>query len=66
MALENVGAESDRLDASPSGRVLGWLWDDAALGTVDGIINEDVLSRLYDRPVDVLRVRGRIVVVAGA
>ncbi len=38
----------------------------AALGTVDHIINEDVLSRLYDRPVDVLRVRGRIIVVAGA
>jgi len=37
----------------------------AALGTVDQIINEDVLSRLYDRPVDVLRVRGRIIVVAG-
>jgi len=36
-----------------------------ALGTVDQIINEDVLSRLYDRPVDVLRVRGRIIVVAG-
>ncbi|MBC5800512.1 MAG: ATP-binding cassette domain-containing protein [Candidatus Eremiobacteraeota bacterium] len=37
----------------------------AALGTVDHIINEDVLSRLYDRPVDVVRVRGRIIVVAG-
>jgi zinc/manganese transport system ATP-binding protein len=37
----------------------------AALGTVEHIINEDVLSRLYDRPVDVLRVRGRIIVVAG-
>ncbi len=38
----------------------------AALGTVDDIINEDVLTRLYDRPVDVLHVRGRIVVVAGS
>ena len=37
----------------------------AALGTVAEIINEDTLSRLYDRPVDVLRVRGRIIVVAG-
>ncbi len=37
----------------------------AAIGTVDAIVNEDTLSRLYDRPVDVLRVRGRIIVVAG-
>ena len=37
----------------------------AAIGTVDEVVNEDTLSRLYDRPVDVLRVRGRIVVVAG-
>ena len=37
----------------------------AALGTVADIVNEDTLSRLYDRPVDVLRVRGRVIVVAG-
>jgi zinc/manganese transport system ATP-binding protein len=37
----------------------------AAIGTVDEIVNEDTLSRLYDRPVDVLRVRGRVIVVAG-
>ena len=37
----------------------------AASGTVDEVVNEDTLSRLYDRPVDVLRVRGRIIVVAG-
>jgi zinc/manganese transport system ATP-binding protein len=37
----------------------------AAIGTVDEVVNEDTLSRLYDRPVDVLRVRGRIIVVAG-
>jgi zinc/manganese transport system ATP-binding protein len=37
----------------------------AAIGAVDDVVNEDTLSRLYDRPVDVLRVRGRIVVVAG-
>ena len=37
----------------------------AALGTVAEIVNEDTLSRLYGRPVDVLRVRGRIIVVAG-
>ncbi len=37
----------------------------SAIGTVDAIVNEDTLSRLYDRPVDVLRVRGRLIVVAG-
>ncbi len=37
----------------------------AAIGTVEQIVNEDTLSRLYDRAVDVLRVRGRIIVVAG-
>jgi zinc/manganese transport system ATP-binding protein len=46
-------------------RVLYLAGGRAALGTVDQIVNEDTLSRLYDRPVDVLRVRGRIVVVAG-
>ncbi|MDQ2908091.1 MAG: ABC transporter ATP-binding protein [Candidatus Eremiobacteraeota bacterium] len=46
-------------------RVLYLAGGGAALGTAAEIINEDVLSRLYDRPVDVLHVRGRIVVVAG-
>jgi zinc/manganese transport system ATP-binding protein len=46
-------------------RVLYLAGGRAALGTVDDIVNEDTLSRLYDRPVDVLRVRGRIIVVAG-
>jgi zinc/manganese transport system ATP-binding protein len=46
-------------------RVLYLAGGRAALGTVDEIINEDTLSRLYDLPVDVLRVRGRIIVVAG-
>ncbi len=46
-------------------RVLYLAAGGAALGTVAEIINEDTLSRLYDRPVDVLRVRGRIIVVAG-
>jgi zinc/manganese transport system ATP-binding protein len=46
-------------------RVLYLAGGAAALGTVAEIINEDTLSRLYDRPVDVLRVRGRIIVVAG-
>jgi zinc/manganese transport system ATP-binding protein len=46
-------------------RVLYLAGGRAALGKVDEIINEDTLSRLYDQPVDVLRVRGRVVVVAG-
>ena len=37
----------------------------SAIGTVDEIVNENVLSRLYDQPVDVIAVRGRIIVVAG-
>ncbi len=36
----------------------------AAIGPVDQIVTEATLSRLYDQPVDVLHVRGRIVVVA--
>ncbi|GAC1306707.1 MAG: ABC transporter ATP-binding protein [Vulcanimicrobiaceae bacterium] len=46
-------------------RVLYLVDGRAAIGTVAQIVNEDTLSRLYDRPVDVLRVRGRIIVVAG-
>jgi zinc/manganese transport system ATP-binding protein len=46
-------------------RVLYLAGGRAALGTVAAIVNEDTLSRLYDRPVDVLRVRGRVIVVAG-
>jgi zinc/manganese transport system ATP-binding protein len=37
----------------------------AAIGSVDAVVNEETLGRLYDRPVDVLRVRDRIIVVAG-
>jgi zinc/manganese transport system ATP-binding protein len=37
----------------------------AAIGTVDEVVTEPVLSRLYGMPIDVLRVRDRIVVVAG-
>ena len=37
----------------------------AALGTVDEVITDTVLSRLYQTPIEVLRVNGRIVVVAG-
>ena len=46
-------------------RVLYLAGGRAAIGTVDEVVNEDTLSRLYDRPVDVLRVRGRVIVVAG-
>ena len=46
-------------------RVLYLAGGRAAIGTVASIVNEDTLSRLYDRPVDVLRVRDRVIVVAG-
>jgi zinc/manganese transport system ATP-binding protein len=46
-------------------RVLYLAGGRAAVGTVADVVNEDTLSRLYDRPVDVLRVRGRVIVVAG-
>jgi zinc/manganese transport system ATP-binding protein len=38
----------------------------AASGTADEVVRSDVLSRLYRHPVEVLRVHGRVVVVAGA
>jgi zinc/manganese transport system ATP-binding protein len=34
-----------------------------AIGTPDDVLTTETMSRLYDTPVDVLRVRGRIVVV---
>jgi zinc/manganese transport system ATP-binding protein len=37
-----------------------------ATGTVDEVVQTDVLTRLYGQEVDVLRVRGRVLVVAGA
>ncbi|OGA74883.1 MAG: ABC transporter ATP-binding protein [Betaproteobacteria bacterium RIFCSPLOWO2_12_FULL_66_14] len=37
----------------------------AALGPVDEVITGEVLSRLYGTPIEVLRVNGRILVVAG-
>jgi zinc/manganese transport system ATP-binding protein len=37
----------------------------AASGTVDEIVRSEVLSRLYGHHVDVLRVHGRVIVVAG-
>ncbi len=36
----------------------------AALGTTEAVITSEVLSRLYDAPIEVLRLNGRIVVVA--
>jgi zinc/manganese transport system ATP-binding protein len=36
-----------------------------AVGTVDEVVQSDVLTRLYGQEVDVLRVRGRVLVVAG-
>ena len=37
----------------------------AALGTVEEVINGEVLSRLYSTPIEVLRVKDRILVVSG-
>ncbi len=37
----------------------------AASGTTDEVVRSDVLSRLYRHHVDVLRVHGRVIVVAG-
>ncbi len=37
----------------------------AALGAVDDVVTNGVLSRLYGTPIEVLRVNGRILVVAG-
>jgi zinc/manganese transport system ATP-binding protein len=37
----------------------------AACGTADEVVRSDVLSRLYGHRVDVLRVHGRVIVVAG-
>ena len=34
-----------------------------AIGTPDEVLTSETLSRLYDTEVDVLRVRGRVVVV---
>jgi zinc/manganese transport system ATP-binding protein len=37
----------------------------AAIGTVDEVVTPEVLSQLYDMPIEVLRTKDRIVVVAG-
>jgi len=36
----------------------------AALGTTEEVITSEVLSRLYDAPIEVLRLNGRLIVVA--
>ena len=46
-------------------RVLYLGYGQAALGSVDEVITDSVLSRLYRTPIEVLHVGGRIVVVAG-
>jgi len=37
----------------------------SAIGSVDDVVRGDVLTQLYGYPVDVLRVQGRVLVVAG-
>ncbi|MDE3132228.1 MAG: ABC transporter ATP-binding protein, partial [Acidobacteriota bacterium] len=37
----------------------------AACGTADEVVRAEVLSALYGHPVEVLRVHGRVIVVAG-
>ncbi len=37
----------------------------AAIGSVNEVITDEVLSRIYDMPVEVLRIKDRIVVIAG-
>jgi len=37
----------------------------AVSGTTDEVVQSDVLTKLYGRRVDVLRVEGRLLVVAG-
>jgi zinc/manganese transport system ATP-binding protein len=45
-------------------RVLYLVNGRAAIGTVDDVMNAEVLSQLYDMPIDVLRVKGRIIVLS--
>jgi zinc/manganese transport system ATP-binding protein len=45
-------------------RVLYLVNGRAAIGAVDDVMNAQVLSQLYDMPIDVLRVKGRIVVLS--
>jgi zinc/manganese transport system ATP-binding protein len=37
----------------------------ATLGSVEEVITGEVLSRLYETPIEVLRITGRIVVISG-
>jgi zinc/manganese transport system ATP-binding protein len=45
-------------------RVLYLVNGRAAIGAVDDVMNAQVLSQLYDMPIDVLRVNGRIIVLS--
>jgi zinc/manganese transport system ATP-binding protein len=45
-------------------RVLYLVNGRAAIGAVDDVMNGQVLSQLYDMPIDVLRVNGRIIVLS--
>lgn len=45
-------------------RVLYLVNGRAVIGAVDDVINPEVLSKLYDMPIDVLRVNGRIIVLS--
>lgn len=36
----------------------------AASGSTDEVVRTDVLSRLYGHPIDVVHIRGRVVVMA--
>ncbi|MGC1405627.1 MAG: ABC transporter ATP-binding protein, partial [Candidatus Dormiibacterota bacterium] len=38
----------------------------AASGTTDEVVRTEVLSQLYGRQVDVIRVRDRVLVIAGS
>jgi zinc/manganese transport system ATP-binding protein len=37
----------------------------AAIGTIDEVVTDEVLSRLYDMPIEVYRIKDRVAVVAG-
>ena len=64
--IEVVALEVQRIDQAEGGvRALYLGQGHAALGAVDEVITAQVLSRLYGIPIDVLRVKDRIVVVSG-
>ena len=64
-----IPAEAVRLDCSQAesqGLFAVYLADGrAATGTTDEVVRSEVLTRLYGRRVDVLRIEGRVLVVPG-